>query len=206
MGDQPSDKTQAEIRAKRQAKISEEVELMRQVASGDDRALEEIYRRYAGMLKALILRVVADYGEAEEILQEVFVQAWRQADRYNHQRASVSTWLALIARSRSIDRIRTRKVVARTAVSAQLEKGDEHQSPEGMTDVLTQERRKRLSQALNKLPQEQRTVLELAFYQGLTQREISERENIPLGTVKTRTLLAMNKLRRSLASEIEDLL
>ena len=199
MGDKTSNK-------KSKATILEEIQLMQQVAKGDERALEEIYRRYAGMLKALILRVVADYGEAEEILQEVFVQAWRQADRYNHERASVSTWLALIARSRSIDRIRTRKVVARTVASAHQEKGDMHQSPEGMTDVLTQERRKRLADALGKLPEEQRTVLELAFYKGLTQREISEREGIPLGTVKTRTLLAMNKLRRRLASEIEDLL
>ena len=179
---------------------------MRRVAAGDESALEEIYRRYAGMLKALILRVVKDYGAAEEILQEVFVQAWRQADRYNDQRASVSTWLALIARSRSIDRIRTRKVVARTVANAHQEKGDEHQSPEGMGNVLNDERRERLTEALAGLPDEQRTVLELAFYKGMTQREISEREGIPLGTVKTRTLLAMNKLRKTLAPEIEELL
>ncbi len=196
------DKSPSQVKTK----AAEEAALIGRVAAGDDRALEEIYRRYAGMLKALILRVVGDYGEAEEILQEVFVQAWRQADRYNRQRSSVSTWLALIARSRSIDRIRTRKVVARTVASAHKEKGDEHQSPEGMADVWNQERRKRLGAALAKLPEEQRKVLELAFYSGLTQREISEREDIPLGTVKTRTLLAMNKLRKSLAADIEELL
>ena len=193
-------------RKKTQEQLAEEVELMRRVARGDELALEEIYNRYAGMLKALILRVVGDYGESEEILQEVFVQAWRQADRYNDDRASVSTWLALIARSRAIDRIRTRKVVARTVANAHQEKGDEHQSPEGMADVWNQERRERLVEALGQLPPEQRTVLELAFYRGMTQREIAQREEIPLGTVKTRTLLAMNKLRRALASEIEDLL
>lgn len=193
-------------RRKTKEELAEEVELMAQVADGDERALEDIYNRYAGMLKALILRVVKDYGEAEEILQEVFIQAWRQADRYNSRRASVSTWLALIARSRSIDRVRTRKVVARTVANAQQEKGDEHQSPEGVADVLNQERREKLAEALEGLPVEQRTVLELAFYKGLTQREISEREIIPLGTVKTRTLLAMNKLRKALADDIEELL
>lgn len=193
-------------RRKSKEELAEEVELMAQVADGDERALEDIYNRYAGMLKALILRVVKDYGEAEEILQEVFIQAWRQADRYNSRRASVSTWLALIARSRSIDRVRTRKVVARTVANAQQEKGDEHQSPEGVADVLNQERREKLAEALEGLPVEQRTVLELAFYKGLTQREISEREDIPLGTVKTRTLLAMNKLRKALADDIEELL
>lgn len=193
-------------RRKTKEELAEEVELMAQVADGDERALEDIYNRYAGMLKALILRVVKDYGEAEEILQEVFIQAWRQADRYNSGRASVSTWLALIARSRSIDRVRTRKVVARTVANAQQEKGDEHQSPEGVADVLNQERREKLAEALEGLPVEQRTVLELAFYKGLTQREISEREDIPLGTVKTRTLLAMNKLRKALADDIEELL
>lgn len=193
-------------RRKTKEELAEEVELMERVAKGDDAALEDIYNRYAGMLKALILRVVKDYGEAEEILQEVFIQAWRQADRYNSRRASVSTWLALIARSRAIDRVRTRKVVARTVANAQKEKGDEHQSPEGVADVLNQERREKLGEALADLPDEQRTVLELAFYKGLTQREISKREDIPLGTVKTRTLLAMNKLRKALADEMEELL
>lgn len=194
------------LRKKSKEQLAEEVKLMRRVADGDERALEDIYNRYAGMLKALILRVVNDYGEAEEILQEVFVQAWSQADRYNDDRASVSTWLALIARSRAIDRIRTRKVVARTVANAHQEKGDEHQSPEGMADVWNQERRERLAEALGELPPEQRTVLELAFYRGMTQREIADREEIPLGTVKTRTLLAMNKLRKALATEVEDLL
>lgn len=193
-------------RRKTKEELAAEVELMQRVADGDDAALEDIYNRYAGMLKALILRVVKDYGEAEEILQEVFIQAWRQADRYNSRRASVSTWLALIARSRAIDRVRTRKVVARTVANAQQEKGDDHQSPEGVADVLNQERREKLGEALADLPDEQRTVLELAFYKGLTQREISKRENIPLGTVKTRTLLAMNKLRKALAGEMEELL
>lgn len=193
-------------RRKTKEELAEEVELMERVAKGDDAALEDIYNRYAGMLKALILRVVKDYGEAEEILQEVFIQAWRQADRYNSRRASVSTWLALIARSRAIDRVRTRKVVARTVANAQQEKGDEHQSPEGVADVLNQERREKLGEALADLPDEQRTVLELAFYKGLTQREISKHEDIPLGTVKTRTLLAMNKLRKALADEMEELL
>ena len=88
----------------------------------------------------------------------------------------------------------------------QLEKGDLHTSPEGVGHVLNDERGKRLNEAMSQLPPEQRQVLEMAFYEGMTQSEIAERSGIPLGTVKTRTLLAMKKLRKALEEEIEELL
>jgi len=191
---------------RRRAEASEEAELVRRVARGDADALAALYRRYSGMLSGLAHRILGDGADAEEILQETFVQVWRQASRYDSRRSSVSTWLVLIARSRSIDRLRSRRVAQRTVVSAIREKPDLHTSPEGARDVLNAERRVRLRAELGKLPPEQRQVLEMAFYQGLTQSEIAHRAEIPLGTVKTRTLLAMKKLRKALADEVEELL
>ena len=111
-----------------------------------------------------------------------------------------------ITRSRAIDRLRSRQVQMRTVTAAQQEKPTSHTSPTGVGDVLLHERRRRLGEELSKLPAEQRQVLELAFYSGSTQSEIAEQAGIPLGTVKTRTLLAMKKLRAALQEEIGELL
>ena len=181
-------------------------ELVEQMSRGRTEAVAELYDRYAGMLKALALKILRDAGDAEEVLQETFLQAWRQAARYDPRRSSVSTWLVLITRSRSIDRLRTLQVKQRTAAAAQRENPDLHTSPRGVSTVLLQERRKRLREELEKLPAEQSQVLEMAFYGGMTQSEIAEKVGIPLGTVKTRTLLAMKKLRQALQDEIRELL
>lgn len=176
------------------------------MGAGEPEALADLYDRYSGLLRALALRVLNDVGDAEEVVQEAFLQAWKQAGRYDPARSSVSTWLVLITRSRAIDRLRSRKVKDRTVTAAQQEQKVTHTSPEGARDVLMSERRERLDQEMALLPDEQREVLELAFYEGMTQREISDGKGIPLGTVKTRTLLAMKKLRAALQSEIEELL
>src|SRR6185503_18109592 len=111
----------------------------------------------------------------EEVVQESFLQAWSQAGAYNPERASVSTWLVLIARSRALDRLRSRRVSERTAQSARAETPASHTSPEGPAAVLFRERRLRVALELERLPEEQRQVLDLAFFEGLTQREIAER-------------------------------
>lgn len=187
-------------------KSLDDKELVQAIVERHEAAVAELYDRFSGMLLALAQRVLSDPADAEEILQETFLQVWNQADRYDPKRSSVSTWLVLIARSRAIDRLRSAKVKHRTAVAAQLEKRDLHTSPTGAGDVLHGERRLRLGEELAKLPAEQREVLELAFYRGMTQSEIASQTGIPLGTVKTRTLLAMKKLRKALSGEIRDLL
>lgn len=179
---------------------------MRAIVERDADALARLYDRYSGMLLGLAMRVLGDPSDAEEILQETFLQVWNQAERYDPRRSSVSTWLVLIARSRSIDRLRSRRVAERTVSAAQKEKGDRHTSPEGIRNVFKQERRQRLQDAMAELPAEQRGVLEMAFYRGMTQSEIAAETGIPLGTVKTRTLLAVKKLRRALQDEVEELL
>jgi len=180
--------------------------LIRQIADRQPEALSELYDRYASTLLGLARRVLGSTADAEEVLQEVFLHVWNQGARYDAARSSVSTWLVLIARSRAIDRLRSRKVVERTHDAAHHEGPLEHTSPEGAENVFMQERRQRVRREMENLPTEQREVIEMAFYQGLTQTQIAGRTNIPLGTVKTRTLLAMKKLRHALRDEIRELL
>lgn len=180
--------------------------LVRAVAERDQGAVAELYDRYAGMLLGLARKVVKDPADAEEVLQETFLHVWNRARSYDPARSSVATWLVLITRSRSIDRVRTRNVVDRTHAAVQKEAGPDHESAEGAGRVMDRERRRRVRSELQGIPEEQRKVLEMAFYEGLTQREIAETTGIPLGTVKTRTLLAMKKLRKSLRGEIRELL
>ena len=184
----------------------EDRELVRRLVERDPEALAELYDRHASMLLALAQRVLGSREEAEEVVQEALLQIWSQAARYDPDRSSVSTWMVLIARSRAIDRLRSRKVIERTTVAVQREEIATHASPEGASAVLRYERGLRLRVELEQLPEEQRDVLERAFFQGMTQREIAERTGIPLGTVKTRTLLAMKKLRAALRHDLETLL
>ena len=191
--------------AQRAEKRRVETDLVRRVAEGDETALASLYDRFSGLLLAMIRKILGDL-EAEDVLQDAFVQVWNQASRYDPKRSSVSTWLVLIARSRAIDRLRSRQVADRTKEAAHLENPVRDESPRGVQSVLNQERKLRLDQELAQLPVEQRRVLELAFFKGLTQSEIAETTEIPLGTVKTRTLLAMKKLRKALQPEVEELL
>lgn len=194
-------------REERLARRAQEIELVGEMAAGSSSALAELYDRYSGMLLALAIRVLRDESEAEEIVQEAFLQAWRQADRYNPDRAAVSTWLVLIARSRAIDRLRSRNVSDRVHAELKDERPeDAYTSPDGAHNVLHAERRRRLLAELAQLPEEQRLVLQLAYFRGMTQRQIAEQTSTPLGTVKTRTLLGLKKLREALADELDELL
>lgn len=183
-----------------------DAELIRRVADRRQDALGALYDRYAPLLLALTRRIVGDAADAEEVVQETLLQVWAQASRYDSRRSSVATWMVLLARSRAIDRLRSRRVRERAVDAAGDETQGVHTSPEGPAAVWYEERRARVSSALAELPQEQRHVLELAFFGGLSQREIAETTGIPLGTVKTRTQLALRKLRQSLRGEIDELL
>ncbi|MEL7058843.1 MAG: sigma-70 family RNA polymerase sigma factor [Acidobacteriota bacterium] len=179
---------------------------MARVADGDETALGRLHDRHASLLTALVRRMISDPSDAEDIVQEAFLQVWHQAPRYDRSKASVPTWLVLIARSRAIDRLRSERVKSRTLNDFGQQRGATHTSPEGARTVLEEQRRSRLRNELGKLPDEQRQVLELAFFNGLTQSQIAGSTGIPLGTVKTRTLLAMKKLRAALTDEIRDFL
>src|SRR5882724_986178 len=184
-----------------------DVALLRQIAERRPEALAELYDRQAPTLLGLARRILGNTADAEEVLQEVVLHVWnRGGAHYDPERSSVSTWLVLLTRSRAIDRLRNRRVVDRSHEVAHTENPVTHTSPEGDQNVLIHERRERIRQELARLPAEQREVLDLAFYNGLSQTEIADRTEIPLGTVKTRTLLAMKKLRNALRAEIRELL
>jgi RNA polymerase sigma-70 factor (ECF subfamily) len=184
---------------------SDDLALVRRVAENESAALAELHDRYAGMLLALARRVLGPAGEAEEVVQEAFVQVWNQADRYDPGRSSVSTWLILITRSRALDRLRSRQARERTSEAAGAEPPPEP-SAGAEEHVLHRERRGRVRAALAELPEEQRRVLEMAFYEGLSQSEIATRTGTPLGTVKTRALLGMKKLRQALRPVVRELI
>jgi RNA polymerase sigma-70 factor (ECF subfamily) len=192
---------------RRAACRAEEAALVAKVATGDELALRDLHARFGGLLVALAQRVLGSREDAEDVVQEVFLQVWRQATRYDKARSSVSTWLVMITRSRAIDRLRSRGVGERVT-DTMVEQGmiPTHTSAKGDSAVLELERQESLRRVLAELPREQREVLDLAYFGGLTQREISEKTGTALGTVKTRTLLAMRKLKSALRDEIGELL
>lgn len=183
-----------------------DAELVRRIADRRQDALGALYDRYAPLLLALTRRIVGSQSDAEEVVQETLLQVWAQAGRYDPRRSSVATWLVLLARSRAIDLLRSRRVRERAVTAAGDETQGVHASPEGPAAVWYEERRSRVAAALSELPPEQRQVLELAFFGGQSQREIAEATGFPLGTVKSRTLLAMRKLRQALRTEMDELL
>lgn len=185
---------------------ADDVTLLGEVAARQSAALEVLYVRHAPVLLAILRRVLGSEEEAEDILQETLLQVWRQAARYDPERASVGTWLVLLARSRAIDRIRARAVRSRTEEEVAQTPAVKLETEVAVGAVLTGERQQRIRAALAELPAPQRRVLEMAYYDGKTQREIAQETGIPLGTIKTRTLLALRKLRDDLRSEVGDLL
>lgn len=182
-----------------------DADLIEQVALGSAEAISVLHERYSQLLKALSLRIVRNIHDAEEVLQEVFIYVWKKAVGYDRKRSSVSSWLAVITRSRSLDRLRQRQRIG----DWEEIPGDEPAPPDpssGFGHVLNRERGDRLRRALGHLPANQREVLELAFFKGWTQKEVADKTGIPIGTVKTRTFLAIRKLRRELTGELEQLM
>jgi RNA polymerase sigma-70 factor (ECF subfamily) len=174
------------------------------MSAGDEAALAELYDRWSRTVYALIVHLVRDGDDAEDVLEETFWQAWRQASRYDASRAEVGTWLMTIARSRSLDRLRSRQRLREEPLTPLLTgvagAADEAYGQDPSAHVEMVERRTLVVSALRTLPPEQRQVLELAYFGGLSQAEIADRTGQPLGTVKTRTRLAAQKLRDSLGA------
>jgi RNA polymerase sigma-70 factor (ECF subfamily) len=162
--------------------------LIRRLVAGDHQALGDLYDKYAGLVNALALRVLRDASEAEDVVQEVFVQVWRQAARFDPARGSTEAWLCTIARTRALDRLRRR-------TARREEPGSELPTA---TEAPRNEEALAVRKALDGLSADQRRALELAYYEGLTQSEIATRLGQPLGTIKTRIRTAMIRLRETL--------
>jgi RNA polymerase sigma-70 factor (ECF subfamily) len=162
--------------------------LLQRLARGDQAALGELYDLYAGAVHGLAVRVLRDASEAEDVVQEVFVQMWRQAGHYDPTRGRPEAWVCTMARTRALDRLR-RRVSRREQPSEAAPPLAESPAPETALAVRA---------ALGSLPDEQRKAVELAYFDGLTQSEIASRLGQPLGTVKTRIRLGMMRLREAL--------
>ena len=181
----------------------EGLQLVQRVATGDRQAVDELYDRYAPSLLAQIVSMLGDRSEAEDVLQEVFLQAWRQAERYDHRRASVLTWLSMVARTRAIDRYRGGRSRQRAHEhAARFDRPVDSADPEGMQRIWLEEMRRLLGCELARIPSEQREVLGLLYVTGLSHTQAADRLRLPLGTVKTRALLGMRKLRQAFAAQL----
>jgi len=169
--------------------------LIERMMAGDENALATLYDRYSGMLYGLLLRILKDTQAAEEVLQDLFLQLWRTANRYDASRGSMTAWLMVMARNRAISRLR---------------RGDRHvtDDPDGYLlesaaapgnledEAVRLQMATRLRAAMAGLPGEQREALELAYFEGMTQTEIAERTGAPLGTVKSRVRAALQSLKQ----------
>jgi RNA polymerase sigma-70 factor, ECF subfamily len=167
--------------------------LIRRIVRRDESALAALYDRYAGVLFSVLNRILRDTQAAEEILQDIFYQLWRTASRFDPSRGSLGGWLLVIARNRAISRLRRHNPAAGEEI------GENSVVVPGNLEsaVAREELLGRIKSALDGLPQEQRAVLELAYFQGLTHSEIARHTGDPLGTVKTRLRIAVETLKRT---------
>lgn len=178
-------------------------DLVARAAQGDERAIGSLYDRYGAVLYAVAYRIVGQRADAEEVVLEAFSQAWREAPRFEAGRGSVAGWLTMIARSRALDLVRARSRRDRITASAAADRPDTPPAmgefrPDPGRALDTDERRRQVRQALETLSPPQRQAIELAYFEGLSQSEIAARLQEPLGTVKTRVRLGMQKLRECL--------
>src|SRR5690348_1644952 len=163
----------------------------------DPDALAALYDEYGGIAFGLTLRMVGDPGAAEEVVQEAFFNVWRNAPSYNGERGSVRNWILSIVHNQAIDRMR--RLRSKQRLDTQLELAEQSmQRPDVWGEVSAALDRQQISQALGALPSEQRTTIELAYFGGYTHSEIANLLRIPLGTVKGRLRLGMDKLRVAL--------
>jgi len=166
---------------------------------GDRQAFASLFAHYAPQVKRYLLRAGADADAAEELAQEVMILLWRKAASFDPRRASASTWIFTIARNKRIDRFRREKrpeYDPDDPLLVTVEKAG------GDSAVAAGQRESRLREALNALPEQQSTILQRAYFEGLSLREIADQEGVPLGTVKSRVRLAMGRLRGQLDPEL----
>ncbi len=177
-------------------------DLLHAIARSDEAALAAIYDRYRLILFGLILRILHDREEAEDCLQEVFLQVWRRARDFDESRGRAFTWLVTIARSRALDRLRASGSRLRLATEAAEVPRDE--VGDAAEEAVQSEQGAIVREALAELPEQQRRMLLLAYFEGLTQTEIAARLGDPLGTVKTRMRAGMIKLRELLHGKLRE--
>jgi RNA polymerase sigma-70 factor (ECF subfamily) len=183
-----------------------DLELMRGIQAEDPEALSQLYDRYNGILKALILRVIHNESEADDLLQEVFMEIWNQATNFSAHKGKPLGWMVTLARRRAIDGLRKKQAYARAEERLQVQT---EQQPDAWVHNATEEEiafsdtRLIVRRVIDRLPLAQQEAVELAFFRGMSQREIAAKTNTPLGTVKTRLELGLKKIYDGL-KELKD--
>jgi RNA polymerase sigma-70 factor (ECF subfamily) len=183
-----------------------DLELMHSIQDRDPDALSQLYDRYNGILKALILRVIHNEAEADDLLQEIFMEIWNQARNFSAQKGKALGWMVTLARRRAIDGLRKKQAYARAEQRLQSET---EQQPDAWVHNATEEEialsdtRTLIRKVINGLPPAQQLAIDLAFFRGMSQREIAAKTNTPLGTVKTRLELGLKKIYDGL-KELKD--
>jgi RNA polymerase sigma-70 factor (ECF subfamily) len=166
----------------------------------DPRQFNEAYRRHAPLAKAAAARILRDEAAAEDVVQDVFMQLWLRPSAYDPGRGSLGAYVTMLARSRAVDRWRTRSArdaALRRSVDEVRVRGDET-GEDTVEPVIRRDRRRRLASAIGELPSEQRSAMLLAYGRGMTAREIAAATKIPLGTAKSRLRLGLQKARENL--------
>ncbi|MDQ3653185.1 MAG: sigma-70 family RNA polymerase sigma factor [Acidobacteriota bacterium] len=175
-----------------------DAELIRAIARGDERAFARLYDLHSPILLGLLIRILKDRAEAEDTLQEVFLQIWQRASDFDEARGRPFTWIVTITRSRAIDRLRSQKSRDRVALETALSEMVVSPRRDAADDAIQSEHNEAIHRALAELPEEQRRALLLAYFEGLSQSEIAARLDEPLGTIKTRARSGLSKLRQLL--------
>jgi len=176
-----------------------DIELLRQIAVGDRAAFAEFYDRHSTLMFSVARKILNDSGEAEDVLQEVFLQIWDKAGRFDPKLGRAASWAAVLTRNRAIDRIRASQRRTRLAEVAGGEQAIAGDSSKTANEILHgHEKAELIQNAIMELPVEQRQAIELAYFSGLTQDEISRKLNTPLGTIKARIRRGLLKLRDQL--------
>ena len=175
-------------------------QLLRRIEGGDEEAFRSLFAAYAPSAMALAGRVLRQSHLAEEIVQEAFVTLWLGAELYDERRGSVKAWLMTMVHHRAVDAVRREETQRRRAddATAELREGTEDPSDDVVEAVAAPGERAAVRDALGALPPEQREVLELMYFDGLSQTQVAEKTGAPLGTVKSRALLGMRRMRSEL--------
>ena len=170
--------------------------LLERIAGRDAQALADLYDRFAPAALALAARILGDRSEAEDVLQVVFTRVWQEAGRYDPTKGSTASWLLSWVRNGAIDRLRRRDALRRASLHTAAQAPAGHEDDASALDASAE--REKVTRAVADLPPDQRQVIELAYFEGMSQTQIAQRLGEPLGTVKTRMRLGMNKLRQAL--------
>jgi len=172
----------------------DDMRLVARVRAGDQQALAELYDRYSSVVYGVALRILQDTGAAEDVLQDIFLQLWRRPEAFDSSRGSLTAWLAVIARHRAIDRLRKRR--PESDIEGCVIAGGADPRDETERSLIIE----KVRGVMSEMGADQRTAMEMAFFQGLTHTEIAEKTGEPLGTIKTRIRGGLQMLRARLAS------